>query len=355
MDNWKDNIRRVEPYVPGEQPKGENIIKLNTNENPYTPALGVVNALKDLSDMNGDILRKYPDPDATDIVESLAEYHGVNKENVFVGVGSDDVLATAFLTFFNFDKPIIFPDITYSFYKVWADVYRIPYEEIPLSEDFTINVADYNRECGGIVIANPNAPTGIVMSLDYIETIIKNNSDVVVIVDEAYIDFGGDSAISLIDKYENVLVTRTFSKSRSLAGLRLGYALGSKELISAMLDVKFSINSYTINAPTLICASESIEDESYFRETVAKIIYTREDITRELESRGFEILPSSANFIFAKHGEKSAEFIFEELKKRNIYVRYFKKPRIDNYLRITIGTEEEMMQFLEVIDSIINS
>ena len=334
MDNWKDNIRRVEPYVPGEQPKGENIIKLNTNENPYTPALGVVNALKDLSDMNGDILRKYPDPDATDIVESLAEYHGVNKENVFVGVGSDDVLATAFLTFFNFDKPIIFPDITYSFYKVWADVYRIPYEEIPLSEDFTINVADYNRECGGIVIANPNAPTGIVMSLDDIETIIKNNSDVVVIVDEAYIDFGGDSAISLIDKYENVLVTRTFSKSRSLAGLRLGYA---------------------INAPTLICASESIEDESYFRETVAKIIYTREDITRELESRGFEILPSSANFIFAKHGEKSAEFIFEELKKRNIYVRYFKKPRIDNYLRITIGTEEEMMQFLEVIDSIINS
>ena len=262
MDNWKDNIRRVEPYVPGEQPKGENIIKLNTNENPYTPALGVVNALKDLSDMNGDILRKYPDPDATDIVESLAEYHGVNKENVFVGVGSDDVLATAFLTFFNFDKPIIFPDITYSFYKVWADVYRIPYEEIPLSEDFTINVADYNRECGGIVIANPNAPTGIVMSLDDIETIIKNNSDVVVIVDEAYIDFGGDSAISLIDKYENVLVTRTFSKSRSLAGLRLGYALGSKELISAMLDVKFSINSYTINAPvqaSLLKMSHTLE------------------------------------------------------------------------------------------------
>ncbi|GAB6159743.1 histidinol-phosphate transaminase [Howardella ureilytica] len=355
MDNWKDNIRRVDPYVPGEQPKGDGIIKLNTNENPYTPALGVVNALKDLSDMNGDILRKYPDPDASVIIESIAKYHKVNRENVFVGVGSDDVLATAFLTFFNSDKPIIFPDITYSFYKVWADVYRIPYEEIPLSDDFTVNIGDYNRECGGIVIANPNAPTGVVLPLEDIETIVKNNRDVVVIIDEAYIDFGGESALKLIDKYENVLVTRTFSKSRSLAGLRLGYAMGSKELISAMLDVKFSINSYTINAPTLISASESIEDETYFRETVAKIVYTREEVIRELESRDFEVLPSSANFIFAKHKVKPAELIFEELKKRNIYVRYFKKPRIDNYLRITIGTEEEMEIFLEVIDSVINA
>ena len=259
--SWEDNVRKVVPYTPGEQPKIKNIIKLNTNENPYPPAPGVVEALKnmDVSDY-----RKYPDPSCTKLVDAIASFYSVDPEKVFVGVGSDDVLAMAFLTFFNSDKNILFPDITYSFYDVWADLYRIPYTQVPLKEDFTIDPEDYYVENGGVVIANPNAPTGVALPLSAIEEIVRKNSDVIVIVDEAYVDFGGESALPLIDKYDNLLVVQTFSKSRSMAGMRIGYAFGCKKLIKYLYDVKFSFNSYTMNMPSIELGAAAIADKDYF-------------------------------------------------------------------------------------------
>lgn len=341
MSQWRENIRVVEPYTPGEQPKQQKVIKLNTNENPYGPSPRV-KAVEE----NYDALRLYPDPAATALVHELAQYHGVADEQVFVGVGSDDVLAMAFLTFFNSEKPILFPDITYSFYDVWAKLYRIPYEQPRLDAQFRIQKEDYYKENGGVIFPNPNAPTGICENLEFVESIVQQNQDVVVIVDEAYIDFGGRTALSLTDRYENLLVVRTFSKSRSMAGLRIGYAIGSQDLIQALNHVKYSFNSYTMNRPSLQLGIESIKDEAYFRETTGKVVATRTWFGEELKKLGFEFPDSKANFIFATHKYVAAEAIFKAAKEENIYVRYFKQPRIDNYLRITIGTDEEMQQFL---------
>ena len=349
MSKWEDNVRKVVPYTPGEQPK-EKVIKLNTNENPYPPAPKVRDILDnfDISDM-----RKYPPPNADILVNALAERYKLKPKQIFVGVGSDDVISMAFMTFFNSDKPILFPDITYSFYDVWADVYRIPYETKPLTADFRINPDDYKGENGGIIFPNPNAPTGVLESTDMIEDIIKANPDSVVIIDEAYIDFGGKSCIDLINKYDNLLVVQTFSKSRSMAGMRIGFAVGNEKLIKYMNDVKFSINSYTMNILTQVCGAEALKDENYFTDTVNKIIDTRERSKIRLKELGFEFPDSMSNFIFAKPNKISAEFIFEELKKRKIFVRYWNKPIIRDYLRITVGTDEEMDNLFEALGAIL--
>ena len=339
------NIRQVEPYVPGEQPQNK-VIKLNTNENPYPPAPGVERVLRE---MDTDRFRLYPDPAAEELTGCLAEYYGVDRDQVFVGVGSDDVLAMCFLTFFNSEKPILFPDITYSFYDVWANMLRIPFETKALDDDFQIKKEDYYGENGGVVFPNPNAPTGVLMPLEQVEEIIRANQDVVVIVDEAYIDFGGDTAKELTRKYDNVLVVQTYSKSRSLAGLRIGYAIGNKELIKAMNDVKYSYNSYTMNEPSIVLGTAVLEDEEYFQETRNKIIDTREWFQIEMRKIGFSFADSKANFIFATHESVPAKEIFEAAKKAKIYVRYFDQPRINNYLRITIGTRDEMETLLDFL------
>ena len=340
MKNWEKNVRLVTPYTPGEQPKKRDIIKLNTNENPYPPAPGVQKVLKKFET---DRLRLYPDPASSELVDAIASEYGVRSSQVFAGVGSDDVLAMAFMTFFNSKKPILFPDITYSFYDVWAEVFRIPYETVPLDEDFQICTKDYQRENGGVIFPNPNAPTGVLMPLEQVEEIIRANQDVVVIVDEAYIDFGGVSALPLIEKYENLLVVQTFSKSRSMAGMRIGYAFGSEKLIAYLNDVKYSFNSYTLNSLTIEMGTAAILDEAYFKKTTQKIIATRERTKEELRALGYRMDDSKSNFLFVTHDTISMEKLFEDLKKKDIYVRHFSKPeRIANYLRITIGTDEEM-------------
>ena len=349
MNQWRENIRQVEPYTPGEQPKETGIVKLNTNENPYPPSPKVNEIHENLGD-----LRLYPDPTAGALVEAIAQYHNVDRSQVFVGVGSDDVLAMSFLTFFNSQKPILFPDITYSFYDVWAGLYRIPYETPALTEDFKIRKEDYYKENGGVIFPNPNAPTGIYENLTFVEDILKHNQDVVVIVDEAYIDFGGATALPLLEKYENLLVVRTFSKSRSMAGLRIGYAIGNPELIKALNDVKYSFNSYTMNRPSILLGTASLKDESYFRETTEKIMETRSWFESEMQKLGFSFPDSKANFIFASHKEVPAKEIFEAAKEHKIYVRYFAKPRIDNYLRISIGTREEMQKLLDFLTDYLN-
>ena len=343
MKFWEKNIRTVTPYVPGEQPNQRGMIKLNTNENPYPPAPGVTSAIQELE---ADRLRLYPDPGAGLLVQELARYHGLDEEQIFVGVGSDDVLAMCFLTFFNSEKPIFFPDITYSFYDVWADLFRIPYERQALDEKLQIIKEDYYRDNGGVIFPNPNAPTGVCQELADVEDIISHNRDVIVIVDEAYIDFGGKSARELIHKYENLLVVQTFSKSRSMAGIRIGYAMGNKMLIKYLNDVKYSFNSYTMNYPSIMLGTESLRDEVYFQKTVGKITATRERMKQELTGLGFSFPDSKANFLFITHERVAARELFEALKIKKIYVRYFNKPRIDNYLRVTIGTDEEMDAFL---------
>lgn len=348
--SYIDNIRKVTPYVPGEQPKVQNVIKLNTNENPYPPAEGVK---KVLSEMNCDLLRRYPDPNVTALVKELAAFYGVQENQVFVGVGSDDVLAMCFLTFFSGNQPILFPDITYSFYDVWAEMLRIPYRQIPLDENFRIRKEDYRIPNGGIVIANPNAPTGIGEGLSFIEDIVKNNPDSVVIVDEAYVDFGGVSALPLVEKYPNLVVTETFSKSRSMAGMRIGFAIAGPEMIGYLNDVKQSFNSYTMNVAAIAAGVESVKDRAYFNECCEKIVKTREWTKKELKKLGFTMPDSKTNFVFASHATVPAEKIFTELRERNIFVRYFKKPRIDNYLRITIGTDAEMMKLMEALKEIV--
>ena len=348
---WEKNIRKVVPYTPGEQPNQPDMIKLNTNENPYPPAPGVTLALQK---MDMDSLRLYPDPTAGDLVRAIASFYDLKEEQVFVGVGSDDVLAMCFLTFFNGSLPIFFPDITYSFYDVWADLFRIPYECQPLREDFTIDPTDYKKPNGGVIFPNPNAPTGVDMGLLDIEEIIKANQDVIVIVDEAYVDFGAVSAQCLLDRYKNVLIVQTFSKSRSMAGMRIGYAMGDKKLIKALNDVKYSFNSYTMNQPSIVMGKASILDEEYFQKTRKEIMDTREWFKEEMKKLSFLFPDSKANFIFASHPKISAKEIFEAAKKENIYVRYFNKPRIDNYLRITIGTRAEMETFLSFLKTFID-
>lgn len=347
---WEENVRRVVPYVAGEQPKKQNMIKLNTNECPYPPAPGVE---KLAAEMNCDALRLYPDSNTTPLVDALAEYYKVSPKQVFVGVGSDDVLAMAFMTFFNSDKPILFPDVTYSFYDVWADLYRIPYKTCALDENWHICPEDYKQPNGGIIFPNPNAPTGLLESLDVVEEILAANPDVIVIVDEAYIDFGGVSALSLLEKYENLLVVQTFSKSRAMAGLRVGFAIGSEKLIGYLNDVKFSFNSYTMNMPSQVLGVEAVKDDVYFKETTGKIIKTRERVKKELKDLGFSFPDSAANFIFASHESVPAEEIFKALREADIYVRYWNKPRINNSLRITIGTDEEMDRLLAFLKTIL--
>ncbi len=337
--SWEDHVRKVIPYVPGEQPKKKDIIKLNTNECPYPPAPGVK---KLLEQYDVEALRRYPDPQASVLTDCLAEYYHLDPDQVFVGVGSDDVLAMAFLTFFNSDRPILFPDITYSFYDVWADLFRIPYECQPLTEDYRICPEDYKKPNGGIIFPNPNAPTGVEEDLSMIEDVIAANQDVVCIIDEAYVDFGGKSCLELINRYENLLVVQTFSKSRAMAGLRVGYAMGSKKLIKYLQDVKFSFNSYTMNSLTLAVGAEAVRDDAYFREITGRIIRTRERSKNELAELGFTFEDSKSNFIFASHKTIPAKELFEALKAQDIYVRYWNKPRISNHLRISIGTDEEM-------------
>ena len=349
MNRWEENIREVEPYVPGEQPQEKDIIKLNTNENPYPPSPKVYEAHRKF-DVGSFAL--YPDPGACDLVHALEQYYGLEEGQVFVGVGSDDVLSLSFLTFFNSGKPILFPDITYSFYPVWAQVYRIPYECPPLDENFHIRPEDYRKENGGVVIANPNAPTSISMPLDQIEEIIQANQDVIVIIDEAYVDFGGETVLPLLDRYENLLIVRTYSKSRSLAGMRIGFAMGSKRLIQALTSVKESINSYTMTMESIRLGTASLEDEEYFQSCLDKIIATRTRVKEELERRGFNCLDSRTNFLFARHKEKSGEYLFNELRKRKIFVRHFNGERIREYLRISIGTDEQMDRLLEALDEI---
>lgn len=346
MKTWEKYIRQVSPYVPGEQPKEQNIIKLNTNENPYPPAPGVLEALKHF---DTDYLRRYPDPAVSRLTGALAENYGLEPEQVFVGVGSDDVLAMSFLTFFNSDKPVLFPDITYSFYDVWAELYRIPYKTPALDSSFRIVKEDYYKENGGVVIANPNAPTSIGESRGFIRDILEHNQDVIVIVDEAYIDFGGESAVSLLPEYDNLLVVQTFSKSRSLAGMRIGYAMGSRKLIRALSDVKYSFNSYTMNQTAIALGVEALKDKSYFEQTRNRIIRTREAAKDRLTELGFLFPDSMTNFIFATHPGADATELFEALKKEQIYVRHFNGERIKDYLRITVGTEEEMDAFFAFV------
>lgn len=344
--SWEANVRITEPYIAGEQPKNPGMIKLNTNECPYPPAPGVSKMVKETK---WEDLRLYPDMNADKLVNALAEYYHVRPSQIFAGVGSDDVLAMAFLTFFNSEKPILFPDITYSFYDVWAQLYRIPYRTCILDDDFHIKKEDYLVPNGGIILPNPNAPTGVLEELEMLEEIIKKNKDAVVIIDEAYIDFGGVSCLPLIEKYDNLLVVQTFSKSRAMAGIRIGFAIGCEKLIQYLKDVKFSFNSYTLNLPAIELGTEAVKDDVYFKEITGKIIHTRERVKKELAELGFSFTDAKSNFIFATHCRVPAEEIFLALKKNDIYVRWWNKKRISNYLRITIGTDEEMDRLLSFL------
>mgnify|MGYP000989931356 CR=1 FL=1 len=353
MSNWEKNVRKVVPYVPGEQPHEADMIKLNTNENPYPPSPKAAEAIKRVAEE--DTLRLYPDPTAAELVQAIADVYHVSPKQIFVGVGSDDVLAMAFMTYFNSDKPIVFPDITYSFYDVWAEEFRIPYEQIPLDENFCIVPEQYfaeNHPNGGIVFPNPNAPTGVELSLSAIESILQHNPDVVVIVDEAYVDFGRYSCVELVKEYDNLVVTQTFSKSRSLAGMRVGMAFANAELISYMQAVKDSYNSYPLDQIAIETAVASLSDEDYFKATVEKVKATRDRTAEKMREMGFNVLDSETNFLFAQHEKLSAKEIFTYLRENGIFVRYFNKPRIDNFLRITIGTDEEMELMLEKLSEI---
>lgn len=349
MNLLSDKANKIVPYVPGEQPKEGKFIKLNTNENPYSPSENVKNAIKN---MNYDLLRLYPDPESSELREEYAKMFGLKAENIFVGNGSDEVLATAFQTFFMDKDNVLIPDITYSFYPVYCDLYNVNARIIPLKDDYKIDINDYLIENNGIVIANPNAPTGISLKKEEIEIILKNNPRSVVLIDEAYMDFGEESVVSLVNEYENLLVTRTLSKSYSLAGLRIGFAIGNKDLIEGMNRIKNSFNSYPIDRIAQIAAIEAIKDVEYFNQTKSLIIATRERIACELEKLGFIVLDSKTNFLFIRHKEKKAEEIFKILKENKILVRYFKKPRLDNGLRVTIGTDKEMDEFIKILKNI---
>ena len=343
-------VKRTEPYVPGEQVEQKDIIKLNTNENPYPPSPKVIAAIQ--QEM-GRSLQLYPSPTATELRETIGRQYGLSADEVFVGNGSDEVLAFSFMAFFEPGKTIRFPDVTYSFYPVYAKLFDIPYEEVPLNKDFTLPVDKYFQSEGGVILPNPNAPTSIYAELEHIEEIVKNNPDQVVIIDEAYIDFASKSATELIRKYDNVLVVQTTSKSRSLAGLRVGFAMGASSLIDALIRIKDSFNSYTLDRLALVGAQAAFEDEAYFAETTQKIIATREKMSETLRQLDFNVLPSQANFLFVSHKSVPAEFIYNELKKEGLLVRYFNKSGIDNYLRITIGTDQQMERLVRKLKAIL--
>nr|WP_258189843.1 histidinol-phosphate transaminase [Stutzerimonas stutzeri] len=334
------------PYVPGEQPKLSKLVKLNTNENPYGPSPKAIAAMQ--AEI-GDSLRLYPDPNGERLKQAVADYYGVQPGQVFVGNGSDEVLAHAFHGLFQHGKPLLFPDVTYSFYPVYCGLYGIDYETIALNAQFQLDVADYNRPNGGIIFPNPNAPTGCLLALEAIERLLQANPDSVVLVDEAYIDFGGTSAIALVDRYPNLLVTQTLSKSRSLAGLRVGLAVGHPDLIEALERIKNSFNSYPLDRIAIAGAAAAFEDRDYFEQTCQQVIASREAVVTSMQALGFEVLPSAANFIFARHPQRDAAELAAGLREQGVIVRHFKHPRIDQYLRITIGTPEQNQALLQAL------
>lgn len=349
MRFWSPEVRELEPYVPGEQPKIQNLLKLNTNENPYPPSPKVVAAVQAVLANNADALRLYPDPDATVLKQAIAQQQNVNIDQVFVGNGSDEVLAHIFKAFFIQKEPILYADITYSFYPVYSQFFATQTKQIPLNEKFEIDVSDYNQENGGIIITNPNAPTSIALGLDQIERVLKANPDRVVLIDEAYVDFGAESAVALVNQYENLVVCQTTSKSRSLAGLRVGFAIAQSHLIAALEAVKNSFNSYPIDRFAIAAAVASFEDQEYFETQCQKVIESREHLVSDLTALGFEVLPSKANFIFATHPQHDAALLAQQLRDQGIIVRYFNKPRINQYLRITIGTDEQNQRLVDTL------
>jgi histidinol-phosphate aminotransferase len=350
---WSDVVHRLTPYVPGEQPKLNNLVKLNTNENPYGPSPKVIDALKAEA---ADSLRLYPDPNSDKLKAAIAQNFSLESNQVFVGNGSDEVLAHVFQALLKHDKPLLFPDITYSFYPVYCGLYGIQYETIALDKQFKIDIHDYARPNGGIIFPNPNAPTGIPLALTQIEQLLRQNTHSVVVIDEAYVDFGTESAVKLINTYPNLLVTHTLSKARSLAGLRVGYALGNKDLIEALMRVKDSFNSYPIDRFAEAGAVAAMQDSAYFEETCAKVISTRDALVNELQALSFDVLPSGANFIFAKHKKLDGAALAAKLREHSIIVRHFKKPaRISPYIRITIGTESHSTSLIQALNVILKS
>ena len=347
---WSPIVHQLSPYVPGEQPKQNDLVKLNTNENPYGPSPRVIDAIQGEL---GDSLRLYPDPSASLLRQSVADYYGLKPQQVFAGNGSDEVLAHTFCALFQHNGPLLFPDITYSFYPVYCGLYGIDYETVPLTEEFGLQVGDYSRPNGGIIFPNPNAPTGCLLSLEQIERLLQSNTESVVVVDEAYIDFGGESAVSLIDSYPNLLVIQTLSKSRALAGMRIGLALGNEQLISGLERVKDSFNSYPMDRLAIAAAVASFEDEAYFRDTCQRVIDSREQLASALLDLGFEMTSSAANFLFVRHPRREATELVTALREQRVIVRHFKQPRIDQHLRITVGTQEENRAFLKVLGQIL--
>jgi histidinol-phosphate aminotransferase len=346
---WSKLVHDLDPYVPGEQPKDQRYVKLNTNECPYPPSPNALAALHAAAD---DRLRLYPDPNADELKDAIAAYYGVTRANVFAGNGSDEVLAHVFCALLKHDKPLLFPDISYSFYPVYANLYQIEAKQIPLREDFRLCLGDFALDNGGIIFPNPNAPTSMAVGLEAIEALLQTYPASVVVVDEAYIDFGGETAIPLTVKYPNLLVVQTFSKSRSLAGLRVGFAVGHPDLINALERVKNSFNSYPLGRMAIVGAAAAMRDKAYFEATCQQIITTREAAVQQLTELGFTVLPSAANFVFARPPKGNAEEIYLALKQRGVLVRYFNKPRINEYLRITIGTDDEMSAFLQVLSEL---
>ncbi|MCG7399445.1 MULTISPECIES: histidinol-phosphate transaminase [Caballeronia] len=350
---WSDIVHRLTPYVPGEQPALAHPVKLNTNENPYPPSPRVVDAIRHELGADGASLRKYPDPTARALREAVANHHGLRIEQVFAGNGSDEVLAHAFQALLKHDKPIRFPDITYSFYPVYAQLYGVEYETVPLNADFAIDVDDYRAPCGGVLLPNPNAPTGRALPLSEIEVLLKANPDAPVIIDEAYVDFGAESAVNLIDAHPNLLVVQTTSKARSLAGMRVGFAFGDPALIEALTRVKDSFNSYPLDRLAQVAAIASYEDQAWFEEGCAKVIASREKLSAQLQTLGFDVVPSAANFVFAKHPAHDAATLAAALKSKEIFVRHFKLPRIDQHLRISIGTPAECDALVAALTEIV--
>ncbi|PPC04553.1 histidinol-phosphate transaminase [Acinetobacter pittii] len=349
MRFWSPEVRELEPYVPGEQPKIQNLLKLNTNENPYPPSPKVVEAVQAVLTHQADALRLYPDPDATALKHAIAKQQNIDVSQVFVGNGSDEVLAHIFKAFFLQDEPILYPDITYSFYPVYSQFFGTKTKEIPLNDNFEIDVKDYVQPNGGVIITNPNAPTSIALGLAEIEKILKANPDRVVVIDEAYVDFGAESAVSLVNRYENLVVCQTTSKSRSLAGLRVGFAIAQSHLIAALEAVKNSFNSYPIDRFAIAAAVASFEDQTYFEEQCQKVISSREKLVDELTALSFKVLPSKANFIFASHSSHDAGQLAQQLRDQGIIVRYFNKPRINQFLRITVGTDEQNERLVQTL------
>jgi histidinol-phosphate aminotransferase len=347
---WSKTVKNLTPYVPGEQPKLSQLIKLNTNESPYGPSPKVLAAI---ASANTDGLRLYPDPNSDSLKQVIAKVHGLQPQQVFVGNGSDEVLAHAFLGLLKHEDPILFPDITYSFYPVYCNLYDISFTNIPLDEDFAINTKDYIRKNGGIIFPNPNAPTGRALPLANIKALLESNTESVVVIDEAYVDYGTESAVTLVNQYPNLLVTRTLSKSYALAGLRVGYAVGHPDLIEALERVKNSFNSYPIDKLAMAGAVAAIEDQEYLHSISKAVIQTRQTLVKDLSQLGFETIPSQANFVFTKHPSKDAAAIATALREKHIIVRHFKMARIDQFLRITIGTDEQCASLVNALKEIV--